>query len=113
MGNWNMNIQGLGFHHGGAPADADRMFAKFVDELRAAGHSLQVATFTHGSAQGEAAAADWSGVVALPSLGPLSRPEAVLVKSSFPGEAPVPAPAEAPADPPAPDLPPAPEQVQS
>ena len=49
MGNWNINIQGVGSHHNASNQfDADRMAAEFVDKLRAAGHTVQVAAFTHG-----------------------------------------------------------------
>lgn len=48
MGDWNISIRGLGSHHNSQPADAERMAAKFVKELRAAGHSVKAATFTFG-----------------------------------------------------------------
>ena len=50
MGNWNINIQGIGPHHNTNNAfDANQLAAKFVQELRAAGHNVQVAAFTYGS----------------------------------------------------------------
>jgi hypothetical protein len=50
MGNWNINIQGVGCHHNKAnPSDADRMFDEFVAKLSLAGHTVQHATFTHGA----------------------------------------------------------------
>lgn len=49
MGNWNINIQGVGAHHNkDYPKDANVMAKNFVDELRAAGHCVEAATFTHG-----------------------------------------------------------------
>jgi hypothetical protein len=49
MGQWNMSIQGSGFHHNNSETDADLMAAKFVQALKAAGHSIRVATITCGS----------------------------------------------------------------
>lgn len=51
MGDWNITIQGTGVHHNFSydlPADADKMFAAFVEELKAAGHNVYDATFTSG-----------------------------------------------------------------
>lgn len=49
MGNWNLSIHGVGCHHNKKLAtDANRMFAKFVQELKAAGHSISRATITYG-----------------------------------------------------------------
>lgn len=49
MGNWNITIRGVGSHHNrNHPADADRMAAKFVQDLKAAGHNVVGATITHG-----------------------------------------------------------------
>jgi hypothetical protein len=49
MGNWNINIQGIGCHHNeNLPQDANQMAMNFVDSLVAAGHTIQHATFTHG-----------------------------------------------------------------
>lgn len=57
MGNWNINVQGVGCHHndqtkGMSPeqvaCDAEKMAAKFVADLKAAGHQVEGATFTYG-----------------------------------------------------------------
>jgi len=49
MGNWNINIQGVGCHHNErSPTDAQRMAARFVEELKAAGHTIEHAEFTSG-----------------------------------------------------------------
>jgi Asp-tRNA(Asn)/Glu-tRNA(Gln) amidotransferase A subunit family amidase len=52
LGNWNINIQGIGAHNNSPrleiSEDADKMFKKFVQELRDAGHTVEHATFTHG-----------------------------------------------------------------
>lgn len=49
MGNWTITIHGVGSHHNPeVPTDANRMTAKFVDELKAAGHNVEGASFTHG-----------------------------------------------------------------
>lgn len=50
MGNWNINIQGVGCHHnpGDNEKDANKMAAKFTEELVKAGHTIEGATFTHG-----------------------------------------------------------------
>jgi hypothetical protein len=50
MGNWNINVQGHGCHHNRTnPTDANLLAAKFVQELKAAGHTIESATFTSGS----------------------------------------------------------------
>ena len=50
MGNWNINIQGVGCHHNGDPKiDADLAAAEFVAKLREQGHMVEVANFTSGS----------------------------------------------------------------
>jgi hypothetical protein len=50
MGNWNINIQGVGSHHNASnPEDADLLAADFVEKLKSSGHSIEVASFTHGS----------------------------------------------------------------
>jgi hypothetical protein len=58
MGNWNINIQGVGCHHNTGrdedwrkQNDADIQFKEFVESLRKAGHCIQSATFTFGSAE--------------------------------------------------------------
>lgn len=49
MGNWNITVRGVGVHHNKKlPADANRMAAKFVKELKAAGHTVTGATVTYG-----------------------------------------------------------------
>ena len=49
MGNWNISINGLGAHHNqDYPEDANKMAAKFVKDLKEAGHTVIDATFTHG-----------------------------------------------------------------
>lgn len=49
MGNWNINIQGVGCHHNGKPEiDADLAAAAFVETLRKQGHTIEAATFTYG-----------------------------------------------------------------
>ncbi len=51
MGNWHISIEGVGFHHNSKmPEDANRMAKKFAEDLKAAGHSVTKATFTHGAA---------------------------------------------------------------
>lgn len=52
MGDWNINIQGVGVHHNtgvDVPEDANKMARQFVQELKDKGHSISTATFTHGS----------------------------------------------------------------
>lgn len=53
MGNWNINIQGIGTHDNGTPeenpTDANVMAQKFVDELVVAGHTVEHAEITTGS----------------------------------------------------------------
>lgn len=49
MGNWNITIRGIGAHHNKKLAyDANRMAAEFVQKLKAAGHQVTSASFTHG-----------------------------------------------------------------
>lgn len=73
MGQWTIVIHGTGAHHNWAtvddptkPAktghqfitgrkndyDADLMFAEFVDQLKAKGHTITGSTFTHGGMEG-------------------------------------------------------------
>lgn len=50
MGNWNINIQGVGAHHNpDYPKDANRMAKDFVKQLKDAGHAIEHAEFTSGS----------------------------------------------------------------
>ena len=60
MGDWNATVVGTGVHHNDDPAtgeseiphqDANRLFERFVAELRAAGHTIAHASFTHGGRQ--------------------------------------------------------------
>lgn len=53
MGMWHISIQGTGIHHNSATEtkDAEKMAAKFVEELRAAGHQVEHATITYGARQ--------------------------------------------------------------
>lgn len=49
MGQWNITIRGTGSHHNRKHAiDANRMAAKFVQELKDAGHQVVAASITHG-----------------------------------------------------------------
>lgn len=49
MGNWNMTVNGLGAHgNKGYELDADKLFEKFVEDLKNAGHQIQYAAFTYG-----------------------------------------------------------------
>lgn len=49
MGNWNINIQGVGCHHNAKAAiDADLALKEFVAKLKSQGHSIEKATFTYG-----------------------------------------------------------------
>jgi hypothetical protein len=49
MGDWAIVVHGTGAHHNkDYPIDADRMAQEFVDKLIAAGHQVQLATFTSG-----------------------------------------------------------------
>jgi hypothetical protein len=51
VGNWNINVQGVGAHHNADyHQDANRMASQFVQALIDAGHTVQSATFTSGSA---------------------------------------------------------------
>lgn len=52
MGNWNISINGVGCHHDidDNQLDANLMASEFVKQLKAAGHSVGHATFTHGGA---------------------------------------------------------------
>lgn len=48
MWNWHISIQGIGSHHQNYPKDANVMAAELVKALKAAGHTVEEATFTHG-----------------------------------------------------------------
>jgi len=50
MGQWNISVHGTGCHHNKRlETDANRMAAKFVSELKAAGHTVTKATITFGA----------------------------------------------------------------
>ena len=50
MGNWNITVRGVGAHHNKKhEKDANRIAAKFVQELKDAGHTINSATITHGA----------------------------------------------------------------
>lgn len=60
MGNWSITIVGTGCHHNTnrddewrANNDADIQFQKFVESLKAAGHSIQFAGFVFGGGNNE------------------------------------------------------------
>lgn len=46
MGNWNIEIKGVGAHHNGVDEDADRMARAFVQQLAEDGHAIEAASFT-------------------------------------------------------------------
>lgn len=49
MGNWNINIQGVGAHHNTDNAvDANQMAKAFVEDLQRNGHFIESAVFTYG-----------------------------------------------------------------
>lgn len=50
MGYWTITIKGMGAHHNRDyyEADANRMAAEFVHQLRARGHTVASADFEHG-----------------------------------------------------------------
>lgn len=49
MSNWHIAIQGVGPHHiKFRPGDANQLLSEFVKKLKAAGHTVEYATFTHG-----------------------------------------------------------------
>ncbi|MGY3393458.1 glucan phosphoethanolaminetransferase (alkaline phosphatase superfamily) [Bradyrhizobium sp. USDA 3311] len=48
MGNCTLVVHLTGSHHNRKNRDANRMAAKFVDELKAAGHNVEHASFTSG-----------------------------------------------------------------
>lgn len=49
MGNWNINIQGIGPHGNNQHCDADKLAHELMTMLEANGHTIKVATFTSGS----------------------------------------------------------------
>jgi hypothetical protein len=49
MGNFHISIRGIGVHHNRRfPIDANRMAARFVQEMKDAGHSITSAAITTG-----------------------------------------------------------------
>lgn len=46
MNDWNLVIRGVGSHHSGSAKDAEVLAKKFVEDLKAAGHDVRVASFT-------------------------------------------------------------------
>jgi hypothetical protein len=49
MGNWAIVIRGVGCHHNvDLDADANKMAAEFVKQLKKAGHTVSHASFTYG-----------------------------------------------------------------
>lgn len=49
MGNWNINIQGIGCHHNQkAEIDANLAAEEFVRTLQKQGHTIESAVFTSG-----------------------------------------------------------------
>jgi hypothetical protein len=57
MGDWNATVVGTGVHHNNDPKtgestipeqDANRIFERFVAELREAGHTIHHASFVSG-----------------------------------------------------------------
>lgn len=49
MGNWNINIQGIGPHHSDEDWSVEQITAKFVAELVKNGHTVEKADVTCGS----------------------------------------------------------------
>ena len=50
MGNWNVNIQGVGAHHNSDPKnDANEAAKEFVAKLISQGHKILSASFTYGA----------------------------------------------------------------
>lgn len=69
MGQYNITIKGSGAHGNKSnPGDADKMAAKLVDDLKKAGHRIELATFTSG---GEPIVKDIANAVA---VGPPAAP---------------------------------------
>ncbi len=101
MGNYTIVIHGTGAHHNWAKVqdprdnrpgrelisgrtndyDADLMFAEFVDALKAKGHNITGATFTHGGMEGadNVIRADYQN----PHLPPREKPKPVHSKTIY------------------------------
>ena len=46
MGNWNISINGIGAHHNkDNPTDANKLAKEFVKKLKAAGQTVEFASF--------------------------------------------------------------------
>jgi hypothetical protein len=53
MGNWSINVQGVGCHHNNNPEiDANEAAKEFVRKLIGQGQTIHVATFTYGASDG-------------------------------------------------------------
>lgn len=50
MGDWNINIQGVGAHGNGIKGDVEQLFKGFVAELEKYGHHIVNSTVTYGGA---------------------------------------------------------------
>ncbi len=50
MGNWNIAIAGVGPHQSMMSYDAEQIYKKFVEELKASGHYIVQSNFISGSA---------------------------------------------------------------
>jgi hypothetical protein len=48
MGDWTIVIHGTGTHHNNKACDADQVARDMVEVLKARGHHVHGATFTHG-----------------------------------------------------------------
>jgi hypothetical protein len=48
MGNWKLNIDGVGCHHNNKPFDVENLAEKFVAQLRAEGHHVATANVSAG-----------------------------------------------------------------
>lgn len=53
MGQWHISIRGTGVHHNGPEQknDAEKMAARFAQELKDAGHTVHAAAITYGGEQ--------------------------------------------------------------
>lgn len=48
MGNWNINIQGIGAHHNSSTSDIDFLVTEFINKIHNAGQRIEIATLTYG-----------------------------------------------------------------
>ena len=61
MGNWTFVVNGVGAHHNtDNPTDADRLFAGFIDKLRAAGCQVSTAVMITGNDKLQAEASGYN-----------------------------------------------------